>query len=261
MDENQEEDLSVAEVIEVQAGLTHVTAHICLEILDSVRHRRKLYMGEWLPEQVPDGRTTVVSAPVRAPDRITFDESRNTAPMVVLESLTPAARVAFVLRDMVALSFGGIAAIVCRIPQMCRKLASCACRHVRERCRRGRETASEVHTRVVTAFWAACDTGDLAALVSLLDPDATTLSDGGGKVRAALKPIHGADRTARFMLAALLHHPKLRATLQSVNGKTGLVLRHGTTVSGVVSFHVQDEKITDVWLVLNPDKLRSWNRS
>ncbi|MFI5633423.1 RNA polymerase subunit sigma-24 [Streptomyces sp. NPDC051664] len=259
MDENQEEDLSIAEVIEEpQVGPTHVAAHICLGILCSARHRRKLYVGEWLPEPVPDGTTTVASTPVGALDRITLDEPGNTALTVVLESLTPAARVAFVLRDMFALSFGGIAAIVGRTPQRCRKLASCARRH--ERDRRRRETASDVHTRIVTAFWAACDTGDLATLVSLLDPDATTLSDGGGKVRAALKPIHGADRTARFMLGALLQYPKLRATLQSVNGKPGLVLRHDSTVSGVVSFHVQDEKITDVWLVLNPDKLRSWNR-
>ncbi|MGW1734344.1 sigma factor-like helix-turn-helix DNA-binding protein [Streptomyces sp. NPDC001999] len=256
MDENQEEDLSIAEVIEApQVGLTHVAAHICLDILDSARHRRQLYVGEWLPEPVPDGTTTEAPTPGRA--SVTLGKSGRTALMVVLESLTPAARAAFVLRDMFALSFGEIAAVVGRSPQMCRNVASSACRYVRDR--RRQETASDVHTRVVTAFWAACDTRDLAALVSLLDPEATTLSDGGGKVRAALKPIHGADRTARFMLAALLQYPKLEATLQSVNGKTGLVLRHETTVSGVVSLHVQGEKITDVWLVLNPDKLRSWN--
>ncbi|MET4647014.1 MULTISPECIES: RNA polymerase subunit sigma-24 [Streptomyces] len=256
MDENQEEDLSIAEVIEVpQVGLIHVAAHICLDILDSARHRRKLYVGEWLPEPVPDGTTTVAPTPGRA--SVTL--GRSTALMVVRESLTPAARAAFVLRDMFALSFGEVAAVVGRSPQMCRNVASSACRYVRDR--RRQETASDVHTRIVTAFWAACDTRDLAALVSLLDPEATTLSDGGGKVRAALNPIHGADRTARFMLAALLQYPKLEATLQSVNGKTGLVLRHETTVSGVVSFHVQGEKITDVWLVLNPDKLRSWNHS
>ncbi|WP_326743575.1 RNA polymerase subunit sigma-24 [Streptomyces sp. NBC_00121] len=256
MDENQEEDLSIAEVIEApQVGLTHVAAHICLDILDFARHRRQLYVGEWLPEPVPDGTTTEAPTPGRA--SVTLGKSGRTALMVVLESLTPAARAAFVLRDMFALSFGEIAAVVGRSPQMCRNVASSACRYVRDR--RRQETASDVHTRVVTAFWAACDTRDLAALVSLLDPEATTLSDGGGKVRAALKPIHGADRTARFMLAALLQYPKLEATLQSVNGKTGLVLRHETTVSGVVSFHVQAEKITDVWLVLNPDKLRSWN--
>ncbi|WP_326601498.1 RNA polymerase subunit sigma-24 [Streptomyces sp. NBC_01799] len=260
MDEDQEQDLARAEVIVVpQVGLTRLAAHMCLDIFDSARHRRKLNVGERLPEPVPDRTTTVAATPVRAPDRITLGESVNTALTVVLESLTPAARVAFVLRDMVALSSREIAAIVGRTPQMCRQRASVAWRHVRDRGRR--ETASEVHTRIVTAFRAACDTGDLTALVSLLDPEATALSDGGGKVRAALNPIHGAERTARFMLRVLLQHPALEATLQSVNGKTGLVLRHDTAVSGVVSFHVQDEKITDVWLVLNPDKLRGWNRS
>ncbi|MET7312872.1 sigma factor-like helix-turn-helix DNA-binding protein [Streptomyces sp. NPDC005571] len=260
MDENQEENLARAEVIEVpQVGLTRVAARICLDIFDSARHRRKLNVGERLPEPVPERMTTVASTPVRALDRITLGESVKTALTVVLESLTPAARAAFVLRDMFALSFGEIAATVGRNPQMCRQLASAAWWRVRHRGRR--ETASDVHTRIVTAFRAACDTGDVTSLVSLLAPDATTLSDGGGKVRAALNPIRGAERTARFMLGVLLQHPALEATLQSVNGKTGLVLRHHTAVSGVVSFHVQDEKITDVWLVLNPDKLRSWNRS
>ncbi|MFE7789969.1 RNA polymerase subunit sigma-24 [Streptomyces sp. NPDC057460] len=255
MDEDQEENLARAEVVVVpQVGLTRIAAHMCLDFFGSARHRRKLNVGERLPEPVPDRTTTVAATPVRALDRITLGESVNTALAVVLESLTPAARVAFVVREM----FGEIAAIVGRTPQICRQRASVAWRHVRDRGRR--ETASDVHTRIVTAFRAACDTGDLTALVSLLDPEANALSDGGGKVRAALNPIHGAERTARFMLGVLLQHPA-PATLQSVNGRTGLVLRHDTAVSGVVSFHVQDEKITDVWLVLNPDKLRPWNRS
>ncbi|WP_327365336.1 RNA polymerase subunit sigma-24 [Streptomyces sp. NBC_01217] len=210
------------------------------------------YVGDRLPEPASSPATTLASTPVGAGDRFTLDESVKTVLMFE--------RAVFALHDMLALPFGGSAVIVVgRTRQMCRKLASFARRRVCDRCRR--ESASDAHTRIVTAFWAACDLGDLAALVSLLDPDATMLSDGGGKVRAALHPVHGADRTARFMLAALSRHPRLKATLQSVNGKTGLILRHGTTVSGVVSFHVKKEKITDVWLVLNPDKLRSWNQS
>ncbi|MEO3858266.1 hypothetical protein [Acrocarpospora sp. B8E8] len=127
--------------------------------------------------------------------------------------------------------------------------------------RRPRQATPQEHHRIVTAFWSACETGDVNALMSLLDPDATTLSDGGGKVRTALYPIRGADRTAHFMLGALSHQPALQATLQSVNGKTGLVLRHDALVSAVVSFQVRSEKITNVWVVLNPDKLRSWNHS
>ncbi|WP_406405204.1 RNA polymerase subunit sigma-24 [Streptomyces sp. NBC_01643] len=260
MDEDQEEDLARAEVIVVpQVGLTRIAAHMSLDFFGSARHRRRLNVGERLPEPVPDRTTTVAATPVRALGRITLGESVNTALTVVLESPTPVARLAFVLRDMFVLSSGEIAGIVGRTSRICRQRASVAWRHVRDRGRR--ETASDVHTRIVTAFRGACDTGDLTALVSLLDPEATALSDGGGKVRAALNPIHGAERTARFMLGVLLQHPAPEATLQSVNGKTGLVLRHDTAVSGVVSFHVQDEKITDVWLVLNPDKLRGWNRS
>ncbi|GAA1016283.1 hypothetical protein Aple_020730 [Acrocarpospora pleiomorpha] len=141
--------------------------------------------------------------------------------------------------------------------EMYRNLAAFA----RRRIRRPRQATPQEHHRVVTAFWSACETGDVNALISLLDPYAITLSDGGGKVRTALHPIRGADRTAHFMLGALSHQPALEATLRSVNGKTGLVLRHASVVSAVVSFQVRNEKITHVWVVLNPDKLRSWHHS
>ncbi|WP_392668777.1 hypothetical protein [Streptomyces sp. LN785] len=174
-------------------------------------------------------------------------------------SPAPAARGASALRDMVGRWTEEIAAIVGRTPARRRKPGSSTRRGIR--LRRPRETASDVHARVVTAFAAACGTGDLNTLVSLLDPDATVLSDGGGRVCAAPNPIHGADRISCFVLGALSQRPGLDATPQSVNGRTGLVLRRDGIVSGVVSFDVRGEKITDVWLVLNPDKLRSWNRS
>ncbi|MER6978514.1 hypothetical protein [Streptomyces carpinensis] len=174
------------------------------------------------------------------------------------EPLPPAGGTAFALGDLLALPLKEVIAIAGRTPRAGRKLASWVRRHIGER--RRRETVSGVRTRVVAAFRTACHTGDLATVLSLLDRDVTLIGDGGGKGHAPLNPIHGADRTARFLLGGLWQQPGVETTLHSVNGGTGLVLRHDDRVCGVVSFTVRHEKITAVWLVLNPDKLRSWNR-
>jgi RNA polymerase sigma-70 factor, ECF subfamily len=241
------------------AWLTRVAGRICLDILGSARHRREQYVGEWLPEPVPDSAVPATSVAVDPADRITLDESVNMALMVMLESLTPAERVAFVLHDVFALSFDEIAGIVGRTPQACRKLASSARRDLRER--RERENDSNEHDRIVRAFWAACRTGDLNALTALLDPEATTRSDGGGRIRAALNPVRGADRSARFVLGVMSKQSGVEARLQSVNGRTGLVFRRDGIVFAVVSLNVQGGRICDIWLVVNPDKLRHWNRA
>ena len=241
-----------------QAWLTRVAGNVCLDVLGSARHRRVEYVGEWLPE--PLSSTAVGGAGTTADplDRVTMDDSVTMALLVVLESLTPAERVAFVLHDVFALPFDDIAEIVGRSSQACRKLASSARRHIAER--RHREASPERHSAVVREFWAACEGGDLTALLRLLDPDVVTLVDGGGKVRAALKPIRGADNVSRFLLGSLAKQGELSAHLETVSTRTGLVFRQHGVVAGVLSFEVKNDLITDLWFVLSPDKLRSWNR-
>ncbi|MER5621931.1 hypothetical protein ABT061_12895 [Streptosporangium sp. NPDC002544] len=107
---------------------------------------------------------------------------------------------------------------------------------------------------------AACDTGDTAALEAVLAADVMVVSDGGGKVRAASRPIHGVNEVARLVAALLTGQPGTMLTAESVNGRTGLVLRLAGQAMAVVSVSVTGTEVTAVWIVLNPDKLRSWHR-
>lgn len=244
-----------------RAWLTTVASRICLNILDSARVRRERYVGQWLPEPLPAMTTDAASATAPAVDpldRITLDDSVSMALLVVLESLTPAERVAFVLHEVFAVPFAEIAEIVGRSPEATRQLASSARRHIRDL--RARPAEASEHARLVTAFRQACEGGDLDALVAILDPEVTTVSDGGGRVRAALRPVVGADNVARLLLGILRKSPGLTADEEEVNGELGLVVRAGDHVVGTVSLGTSDGRVRNVWMILNPEKLEAWNR-
>lgn len=244
-----------------RAWLTTVASRICLNILDSARVRRERYVGQWLPEPLPAMTTDAASATAPAVDpldRITLDDSVSMALLVVLESLTPAERVAFVLHEVFAVPYAEIAEIVGRSPEATRQLASSARRHIRDL--RARPAEASEHARLVTAFRQACEGGDLDALVAILDPEVTTVSDGGGRVRAALRPVVGADNVARLLLGILRKSPGLTADEEEVNGELGLVVRAGDHVVGTVSLGTSDGRVRNVWMILNPEKLEAWNR-
>ncbi|MET7335753.1 nuclear transport factor 2 family protein [Nonomuraea sp. NPDC005650] len=117
------------------------------------------------------------------------------------------------------------------------------------------------HDRVARRFAAACDTGDAAALRAVLAADAIVVSDGGGKLRAPVHPTHGAQAVARFVTALLAGQPPgTEVAVESVNGRTGLVLRQTGRAVAVVGVSVAGPEVTAVWIVLNPDKLHSWHR-
>ncbi|WP_368498104.1 RNA polymerase sigma factor SigJ [Herbiconiux sp. A18JL235] len=241
-----------------EAWLTRVTANVCLDVLGSARHRREQYVGEWLPEPLSGTAVGGGSTAVDPLDRVTLDDSVTMALLVMLESLTPAERVAFVLHDVFAMPFDEIAVIVGRTPQATRKLASTARRHIAER--RRREASAERHDEVVREFWAACESGDLSGLLTLLDPSAVTRVDGGGQVRAVLKPILGADKVARFLLGGLAKQGELVPSLETVHGLAGIVFRLDGIVAGVATLDVHDDLVTDIWFTLNPAKLTTWNQ-
>ncbi|MFB4319274.1 hypothetical protein [Actinomadura sp. 21ATH] len=116
------------------------------------------------------------------------------------------------------------------------------------------------HDRVARRFAAACEAGDTAALKAVLAADAIVVSDGGGKVRADARPTHGADAVARFVADLPAGRPRTDLTAESVNGRTGLVLRRAGRAVAVVSLSTAGDEVTAVWIVLNPDKLRRWHR-
>jgi RNA polymerase sigma-70 factor (ECF subfamily) len=242
------------------AWLTRVASRICLDHLASARVRRERYTGEWLPEPVRDGPTWTSAGREGGDDpadRITLDESVSMGMLVVLESITPAERVAFVLHDVFGMPFTEIAETVGRTPAACRQLASSARRRLAQQ-RSGSSTAQE-HRQVVSAFREACETGDLDALVALLDPDVESRSDGGGKVRAALRPVVGQDKVTRLILGLMRKEPDVELVEEDVNGTPGMTVRLTGTTIAVLAMDVHEGLITNLWLVLNPDKLHAWS--
>lgn len=178
------------------------------------------------------------------------------AVLVVLESMTPAERVAFILHDVFRYSFAEVADVVGRTPAACRQLAASARRHLRASAASAAPTAHRAD--LVRDFKAAWEAKDIDALVALLDPDAAMIADGGGLVSAALRPIEGGDRVARYCVDLADTTSGLLMVERTVNGQPGLVAQlHGLTVT-VLAFDVAGDRIKHIWAVRNPEKLRSW---
>ncbi|MEU4831725.1 RNA polymerase sigma factor SigJ [Streptosporangium sp. NPDC023615] len=241
-----------AEIEDVTGWLVVTVSRLALDVLRSARVRREEYVGPWLPEPVvTDGDPA---------DRVTLDESMSLAMLVVLESLSPAERTSFVLHDVFGLPFEEVARAVGRSAAACRQLAARARGHVAARAPRFEVDETE-HRRVVEAFarFARDGEGDLAALTLLLDPDVVLRSDGGGVVGAARRPIHGADRVARFVLgvAGKYDHRDSVLTSATVNGRAGLLRTRNGTIGAVYGLSVSEGRITEIDIVMNPEKLRS----
>ena len=235
------------------AWMMRVTSRICLDMLGSARARRETYVGPWLPEPVPALAEPPVSDPL---ERVTLDDSVSMALQVVLDTLTPAERVAFVLHDVFELPFAQIAETVGRSGEATRPLASSARRKVRSRT--DDAAPRERHDAVAAAFAAATGLGDFDALVALLDPDVTLTSDGGGKVSAARRPVLGAVNVARFILGVLTQRPDARVDPIATADGLGFIVSENAVVDTVMVLGVRADRVSDVWLVRNPDKLTSW---
>jgi RNA polymerase sigma-70 factor (ECF subfamily) len=242
------------------AWLTKVASRICLNLLGSARARRETYVGEWIPEPLPDrtewisgrsGGTTVDPA-----DRVTLDESINMAFLVVLESMTPAERVAFILHDVFRYSFAEVAEIVGRTPAACRQLATSARRRIRASQAPAAPTAQQVG--IVRDFKAAWEAKDIDALIGLLDPDATAIADSGGLASAHIRPIQGGEQVARACVDIARAAPSLTILESTVNGQPGLVAQQDGITVTVYAFHIAGDRIKHIWAVRNPEKLRPW---
>lgn len=176
-----------------------------------------------------------------------------------LDCLSPAERAAFVLNDVFGMTPDAIAAIVGRTEPECAELADQA--RTSLRLRRARPTTPAQHDALAHAVREACVSEDADRLAALLSPDATAFFDGGGKVRALTRPVHGDRQVAHSLLTLLAHRPRTTLTTHAVNGATGLVARYHRQVAAVISFDIADQRVVQVWVVLNPDKLRPWNRT
>jgi len=187
-------------------------------------------------------------------DRVTLDASLTKLLTVVLESLTPANRVAFVLHDVFGVPYDAISEIVGRSPTATRKLARSARRRIHYRPSDGPEPAQT--GGVMHEFFLACSAGDVARLERLLDPEITVLTDHGAAVRS-IDPVRGAPAATALLVELLADEREV--SKQSVNGDVGLVVRQGNQVVGIVLVNTRNDLVLDVWIVTNPDRLRYWN--
>jgi RNA polymerase sigma-70 factor (ECF subfamily) len=239
------------DVADPRAWLVRTTTRLALDRLTSARARRETYVGPWLPEPL---LTDTAGDPA---DDAVLGEQVSLALLVVLESLSPAERAVFVLREVFALPVVEVAGVLGRSEAAVRQLAHRAREHVAAR--RPRSVAGrQEHREVTERFLAACLGGDVDALLAALAPDAVLLTDGGGRTKAALRPIAGADKVARFLAAVAgegASSPGLRLELAEVNGLPGVAAWTDAGPFVAMSLGVADGLVHQVLVVLNPDKL------
>lgn len=235
------------EVREPRAYLVRIATRLALNRLRSAQHRRESYVGPWLPEPL-------LTTPDVAED-VELAESVSMALMVVLETLGPTERAVFVLHDVFGFEFAEIAATLDKTPAAVRQIAHRARAHVEARRPRVAVSADEARA-ALDGFRRAIETGDPQAMLAVLAPDVVLISDGGGVKQAALRPILGADRVARFVAGGLRKTAVAVAIEPTVvNGNPALALFVDGEFDGVLAAQVQDGLITGIYIVRNPQKL------
>ncbi|MFC7383875.1 RNA polymerase sigma-70 factor [Sphaerisporangium rhizosphaerae] len=244
-----------SQVADPKAYLARIVSNLAMERLRSTRRRRETYVGPWLPEPLLTSGDTA--------DDVAGADSVSMAMLVVLETLSPLERAVFVLKEVFGFSHAEIAVAVERSEPAVRQAAHRAREHVRAR--RPRFTADRSRQREVTGrFLAAATGGDINTLMELLSPNVTLWTDGGGKVRQALRPVVGA-RTVAAWFAAIgevayqgVEPADMTAEPAEINGGPGMVFRGPGRVIATVTFDFDaDGRITAIHNVANPDKLHA----
>jgi RNA polymerase sigma-70 factor (TIGR02957 family) len=239
------------DVADPKAYLVRVTSRLALDRLGAARTRRETYVGPWLPDPLQtDGART----PEEAAE---LGEQVSLAVLVVLETLSPPERAVFVLREVFGMSWAEVAGALERSEAAVRQLGHRAREHVQAR-RPRFDTDRRAQREVTERFLAACVGGDVDALLAVLAPGVVLLTDGGGRAKAALRPIVGADKAARFLVAVSvdgLSQPGLSLRLVDVNGAPGVVVDTAAGPVIAVSLVVADGRVEQALVVLNPEKL------
>ena len=238
-----------ADVRSTRAYLTTIVTRLCIDRLRSAERTRMEYPGPWLPEPLAEANQ----------ESAELASSLTTAFLVLLERLAPTERAVFLLREVFELGFDEIARSVGKSEANTRQILTRARGRLRES--RPRFTASRRESEeIVRRFRHAYATGDVEELLVVLHTDATLVADGGGKAPAAIHPVLGADRIAKFVvgLAGKMRWSESDFQLVTVNGAPGLLMRHPIAGSGTYSFDIADGRIRAIYVVRNPDKLRGF---
>lgn len=252
-------------VADPRAFLVRVTTRLAVDRLRRVKARRESYVGPWLPEPVLTGRGRLGQDP---PEDAAMAESVSMAMLVVLETLSPLERAVFVLREAFGMPHAEIANVLGRKEEAVRQLARRAREHVRERRTRFDADRGE-QRRVTERFLEAATGGDLEGLMAVLSPGVELVADGGGKALAPRRPVHGAEKVARFLVAIVGEEPtdrflesvglgssgEVRVRMAPVNGETGVVITVGDEPISALVLDVYDGMVRTIRLVANPEKL------
>jgi RNA polymerase sigma-70 factor (TIGR02957 family) len=239
--------VDLEQVRDQRAYLVRITTRQALNRLRTMSRRKEAYVGPWLPEPL-------LTAPDVAQD-VELAASVSMAVMLVLETLSPTERAVFVLREVFDVGYDEIAGAVDKSPAAVRQIAHRARQHVDAR--RPREVVSPSETRAaLESFRRALDGGDLQGLLDVLAPEVVLVSDGGGIKQAAVRPITGADKVARFMVGGLgKNELPITVGITVVNGSPALVVHLDGELDGVMAIRVEDARIVGLYYVRNPEKL------
>ena len=234
-------------VREPRGYLVRTVTRLAINELRTAQRRREEYIGPWLPEPVSDLPPTDASAEVA--------ESVSLAMLVVLESLSPLERAAFILREVFGEEFDDIATTLDRSPAAVRQLVHRAREHVAARSPRNTVDPA-THRKVAERVLAAMQGGSVEELLSLLSPDVVLTSDGGGKRQAALRPIRTPEKVLRFMLGVLAKQPvPMEFRMLEVNGEPAIGAFTASGLDTLATMRMDGDAITEIYIVRNPDKL------
>jgi RNA polymerase sigma-70 factor (TIGR02957 family) len=250
-----------SDVRDPRAFLVRVTTRLAIDRLRRAKTRRESYVGPWLPEPILTGRDVA--------EDVALAESVSMAMLVVLETLSPLERAVFVLREAFGMSYAEIANVLGRKVEAVRQLGHRARNHVQER--RSRFDADQSEQRRVTErFLEATSTGDLEGLMAVLAPEVTLVADGGGRALAPRRPVRGAEKVARFLLAVATEErmarflrsvgsepvaANLRVHVSQVNGGPGILVVSGAKPISALVLDVSEGVVRTIHLVANPEKL------
>lgn len=237
-----------------EAYLVAVVTRLCLDRMKSARARREVYVGSWLPEPVPDADALSPQTALELADDLSF------ALLLAMERLSAPERAAFLLHDVFDLSFKEVAAALDKSEAACRQLAARARKAVRRQ-RPARRAERTEHEALLAGFVEAASSGDVERLKTLLAEDATAYSDGGGVRPAALNPVRGADRVARFFVGlarkSATRYDRVDLEPANLNGLPALMLYTNGALDHTLSLDVRDGRIAAVYVVRNPEKLHA----
>ncbi|GIK56233.1 MAG: RNA polymerase sigma-70 factor [Chloroflexi bacterium] len=234
--------------------LAAIITRLCIDHLRSAKVQRETYMGEWLPEPL-----LLDSMPAQE-DMAALSDTLSIAFLVLLETLSPTERAVFLLREVFDYEYAEIAEMVGKSEANCRQMVRRARQHLADGRPRFQSTPAE-QQHIVYQFAQACVQGDMTGLLALLAEDVVEYSDGGGKVVAAIKPVHGAEKVARFFLGLMKKLPDTLAyQLAIANGRPAILSYLDGEPINVTILDIGDGRIQRIYNIVNPDKLRHLKR-